>query len=246
MPKVLSEIGEKLQRADESITNLHREISAFNIEKPNSGISKDDEKAFEQWAKFHAERKIPDRFGVIAGEIIHHLRSCLDHIAWALSSEDYRREHERAITFPICISKPATKQEISSYNRKIKGISSMSALKLIESVQPYNRPNPTDDPLAIVHELDRIDKHHTLVLVVATFNMGITIPLSLFNPIVIRARHMNQDSFVDHFAEKIQAKITRQVAFSQFGERENQPVVPALTQLANAVSGVVHLFTNEL
>ena len=49
----------------------------------------------------------------VLGEIIHHLRSSLDHIAWLLSSEKYRREHETAIAFPICTDEPIEKKELA-------------------------------------------------------------------------------------------------------------------------------------
>jgi hypothetical protein len=120
-PDQLAGVYEKLKRADESIQNLNSEIVAFLKERPEGGFSEDKQQAARELTEFYARRGIPLRFGVIAGEIAHHLRSCLDYIAWVLSTEGYRRDHERSISFPIATEKPRTKDELAGYGRKIKG-----------------------------------------------------------------------------------------------------------------------------
>jgi hypothetical protein len=41
---------------------------------------------------------------------------------------------------------------------------------------------------------------------------------------------------------KANFQMSRQVAFAQFGERKNQPVIPSLTELTNAIRNVVKIF----
>src|ERR1700724_711353 len=89
-PEQLAGVYEKLKRADESIQNLNSEIVAFLDERPEGGFSDDKQKAAKQLAEFHTKRVVPLRFGVIAGEVAHHLRSSLEHIAWLLSSDQYQ------------------------------------------------------------------------------------------------------------------------------------------------------------
>lgn len=243
MLHALDGIKEKLTRANENIAALGVEIDAFLKERPEGGFSSDKHQAANEFVRFHAHREIPQRFAVIAGEIVHHLRSSLDHVAWLLSEDAYRQAKETAIAFPIFTKRPTRKDD---YERKVKGITSAVALKLIESVQPYHVANPIDEPLAIVNELDRIDKHHNLVLVVGSFDMTISIPLALSKTIAIGAFGMDENTFVKHFEEKVEMKVSHQIAFARLGSKKNQQVIKALTDLASAVTGVVELFSSEV
>jgi hypothetical protein len=196
---------------------------------------------FQELVNIHAGVKIPPRFSVIAGEIIHHLRSSLDHIAWLLSSKKYRREHGTAIAFPICTKEPVKKEELAGYQRKVQGITSPAAQALIKKLQPYKRSKPMNNPLVIVHEFDRIDKHRTLVLVVASYKISAqSIPQQRYaNPIIIGGVHVPRP--IDQ-PMKMNAQITTQVAFSKFGKRKNQPIIPAIKELLDAIRDVVRMF----
>src|SRR5438445_13331496 len=105
MSHPLEGIREKLKRADQNIRNLESEISPFIARFPTfeypvmtpgtDPIFTDEQR--EAWKKFGLEFRerereeiIPPRFAVLAGEIIHHLRSCFDHLAWQLSDETCR------------------------------------------------------------------------------------------------------------------------------------------------------------
>ena len=246
MAHALDGVREKLTRANENICALGVEIDAFLKERPEGGFSSDKHQAANEFVRFHAHREIPQRFGVIAGEIVHHLRSSLDHVAWLLSEETYRQTKETAIGFPIFTEQPTRKDEIKNYSRKVNGIKSGSALKLIESVQPYHAVIPMDDPLALVHELDRIDKHQNLVLVVASMDMRISYPLALTQSLAIGGLGMDEDAFVKYFESKVQMQISNQIAFAKFGSGRNQNVIPALTVLVSAVRDVVELFSSEV
>jgi hypothetical protein len=181
---------------------------------------------------------------VLAGEIVHHLRSSLDHVAWQLSSEAYRRTKAHAIEFPIFDTKPVKKDEISRYDRRIKGITSPSARKIIKEIQPYQRPDPLDDPLWIVHDMDRIDKHRELVFVFGSFS--VLLPPELANYALLDA---NGKLFpmAPEIASSIkkESKVTPQIAFGEFGKKKGKFVVIALFQLTNFVRDTVRLFADE-
>lgn len=240
-PDALAGIHEKLKRANENIVNLNSEIDAFIKVSPNSGIAEAKPQLPEDWIKSHAQQPIPPRFAVVAGEVIHHLRSCLDHIAWDLSTDTYRKKAETKIAFPILIDRPDKKAK-ARYDRNVAGIASPAALKHIGDLQPYKRPNSADQPLAIIHELDRIDKHHELVIVVAAFEARLHIPLESFTERMINGMAMKEEAFVWESQQKIDGELSRKVAFSKFGERENQSVIPSLKQLTDAIRDVVRMF----
>jgi hypothetical protein len=239
-PEDLGGVYAKLERADESIKYLNSEIAAF-LKVPEGGFSKDEEEAFRQVLK-HTRRNIPPRFGVLAGEIVHHLRSSFDHIAWLLSSEVYRKSNETAIAFPIFVEEPRSKEEKASYSRKIEGITNDAAVRLIGEIQPYKAANPLDEPLAIIHGLDRVDKHHTLVLIESSWDASLKIPLSIFKWTVITGNTYDKPLPPVPPTNKLEMKFSHQVAFGEFGQRKRQPVIPSLTQLANATRDIVGLF----
>jgi hypothetical protein len=177
MDHPLDGVHGKLERAHENIVNLEREIRAFLETGPYPVIPNDDPKVIQEALKAHANRVIPIRFSVLSGEIIHQLRSCLDHIAWQLSPQQRRESAPTAIEFPIFISKPADKDTIKGYERKVKGISDCG-LRLIESLQPYHRDpscaltGPANHALWIIHDLDRIDKHRELIITLGAFDVA--------------------------------------------------------------------------
>jgi len=136
MQEAFHGIEEKLERANENIVNLQSEVSGFFQECAYPVIPKlSDEKILEALS-YHRTMVIPLRFSVLAGEVVHHLRSCLDHVVWELSSDSYRSSPNfRYIEFPILDKRPAPKDEFTRYARKIKGVQDPDALKLIAELQ---------------------------------------------------------------------------------------------------------------
>jgi len=80
-PEKLAGVYEKLKRTEEGIGDLNSQIAAFLRERPEGGLNDDKQKAAKELVEFHAKRVIPLRFAVIAGEVIDHLGSSLEHIA---------------------------------------------------------------------------------------------------------------------------------------------------------------------
>lgn len=249
MPDPVRGAHEKLKRANENIVNLQREIAVF-LEEGEHRVIPNHPQVVEETVKSHLDRAIPDRFSVLIGEIVHHLRSCLDHIAWELSSATKRSDNPRGIEFPIYISKPSHKGEIKRYERKVEGISQRGRV-LIERVQPYQRdPNfvltgPRSDPLWIVHEMNTIDKHRELVLTTATFD----IPLTGMEDILVmlyREANVPENDIVGlGRAFDPNSIITAQLAFRDFGGRNCCPVIPGISKLARHVERVLLMFERE-
>jgi len=242
----LAGVHEKLKRAEESIHDLNSLIVAFLKERPEGGFSDDKQKAAKELADFHAKRVIPLRFGVIAGEVIHHLRSSLEHIAWTLSSAEHQRKHPKWIAFPIFEVDPKAsgdKDKIASYDRQVKGILDRGALDLIKRLQPYNAPSPADDPLTILHTLSNEDKHHTLILVVSSWGLTFTIPATLFSSVAIVGLDDKKEWLEPALTAKPKLEFTPQIAFAQIGGWKGEAVVPALTHLLNTVRDDVRMFS---
>jgi len=122
MSAPIAGINEKLKRANETIGNLKTEVTRFfkRGKSPIGGRHSVD--SLQKAVARITQQPIPPRFAVLTGEVIHHLRSCLDHIAWQLSSTEYRRRYSNRIEFPVLSKNPADKGEAASYERKVGGL----------------------------------------------------------------------------------------------------------------------------
>lgn len=237
MDEPLRGTREKIKRAEECISNLNMEINRFFDEGQYRIIPDQNSELFDVAIDYHFRRPIPPRFSVLAGEIAHHLRSCLDHLVWGLSSEGERATHPDRIEFPIFDKRPASKDELARYNRKIKGLTE-GAKQFIESFQPYLGPSPREDPLFLIHEMDRFDKHRELVVIYTGFRreMGGTAKRLFW-----QYNQMKTESAWKALeaAFETDSQVTPQIAFEKIGDRENQAVVPCLAQLLGCVRIVI-------
>jgi len=261
----LDGIREKLKRADQNIRNLESEIAPFIARFPTFDFSPmalgidpvfTDEQR-EAWKKFgmefarrEAEEKIPLRFAVLAGETIHHLRSCFDHLAWQLSDEICRqtRNNRFKIEFPIFDVDPATDPDKARrYRGKVKCIINRpSALARIECLQPYKSSDPLNTFLWRIHDMDRTDKHRelTLVILAAGFRSEATgvrqwliiknVGIPIANIPLLGTRDL-----------KVNTKICAYVAFGKAVKGEFEPIIPFLERLHRFTSDSIESFADE-
>jgi hypothetical protein len=242
MKPCLNEIYEKLKRADENIGNLNLEIERFFQEGDYPGIPQNNREMMLKAVDYHRERPIPLRFSVLAGEIIHHLRSALDYLMWQLSSEEYRRKCSTFIQFPVCRHRPTKEKELARYNGMIKGITHPVFRQFIDGLQPYKSTDcVSNEPLLILHKMDIADKHQSLVLCYP--EGGIELP-ALVVPLHLRKQGVPLNQLIAELAPQIKqyGKATPYIALRKFGNRPFHPVIPALNELLHYVLGVVASF----
>lgn len=243
MPYEFAGIKEKLKRANENIRNLEIEVNAFLKEGKHAIIPEHDTQLLLEAIEYHKNRVIPPRFSVLTGEIVHHLRSCLDHIVWELSDPYYREKYRWFIEFPILREEPIDKNDISRYERKIKGITNSKAVELIGLLQPYKAPDPKDTFLYIVHDLDRIDKHRELVGYIPTGAREF-FPHAYEFVSRYQREHPELSAADLAFQLKPYGNLVPQISFKEFGWRGVQPVVPGLMELNNYIVRVISQFAN--
>lgn len=243
-------IAEKLKRADQNVISLQSEITGFIESGMYPVIPHPNDRIWQEAVSYHRNKRIPLRFSVLAGEVIHHLRSCLDHIVWHFSSTEARLKHSGAIEFPIFEAKPLLKKETERYERKVQGISNTNVLQRIKEMQPYSAgTDVTDNFLLIIHNMDRFDKHRELVIV--DTSAEITFP-STREDLWEKAKLYSQGKLpeAEHLAFsralKEQAKVAPGVAFRQFGKWPAYPVIKGLAELFAEVERVVGVFAVEV
>jgi hypothetical protein len=101
--------------------------------------------------------EIDPRLNTIIGELLHDLRSALDHLAWqlVLNAGGIPTDDTK---FPI--EAPSTNPQGKQGNPGVAGGVSRNAKTLIASAQPYKRGvRYREHPLWLLHKLWNIDKH---------------------------------------------------------------------------------------
>ena len=166
----------KIERAAENIKAFEKEVVAFIAANTNScSIKREFRRNGREYAFIASgELVVPPRFAVIAGEIVHHLRSSLDHLICALVLKNGgvpTRKHQ----FPICSTEKHFEESCS--RGLLKGISPV-AEKLIRSVQPYTAESPDDTVLYVIQQYDNLDKHQLLIVVSTVMAIGDQISVS--------------------------------------------------------------------
>ena len=158
----------KIERANEHITYLTDELQRFldeNISRYRLVMEchdKRDDRLYIIKAFDDGIPPVPLRLCVIVGEVLHHLRTSLDHLVWALVLRHHTNPSFK-IAFPVYDTRE--KYEAALKAGIVKGVSGKT-LPLIERVQPYRDPEPRKSPLFILHDLNITDKHKLLVVAV--------------------------------------------------------------------------------
>jgi hypothetical protein len=98
---------------------------------------------------------------ILAGEVVHHARSSLEHIVWELIEHEGGTPQLGVTGFPVLWNKSNYKPKFA---RMIEGINA-DAYAIIEALQPL-RPTYTSDPLYVLNEMWNRDKHRLLNMAV--------------------------------------------------------------------------------
>jgi hypothetical protein len=130
--------------------------------EPNDGFTEHVERIHMSW-------QVPEWWAAGVGEVMYHLRSALDNLVWQLVLAN-GHEPGNQNEFPIA-EDPCWYEKRSG--AKLRGVPD-AARSVIENVQPYKGPAEQlhAHPLWVIHNLNRIDKHHLLHVVAAYPSSG--------------------------------------------------------------------------
>jgi hypothetical protein len=153
----------KLTRAGEHLDALEAAIREFLDSQPYRPRPGADTETQESVIRIQIVRDAPVvEWGVVIGDVLHNLRSCLDHLAWHVGGNP--PPNEATSEFPIFLDR-------ARYRRR--GIAKIAgappdAQAIIEDLQPFQRGDKAHlDPLWSLHELSNFDKHRLLHVSVA-------------------------------------------------------------------------------
>ena len=194
-------------------------------------------------------RQIP-MMPVIVGDVVHQVRSALDHAVWQIA----RPPIEKRTGFPICLNESGGGSSFYGSSKE-RGLGvrclqnvSLPAFEYIESIQPYNRLGERD-PLWLLDELWNKDKHRALIVlnrptwqdtfVVSTLHgrdvyAGEIKPNPPDDPDVLLRLDRESDSVVD-----FNPNPPLHVNFEEARPLSGRPVVSVLVSLHSYVTGHV-------
>lgn len=263
MPNLLDGSRAKLDRAQETLNNLSIEIGAYELQNPKPFNVSKEHRGSEFVFVASGIIAAPLRFAVLAGEIVHHSRSALDHLVSALVIQNGGQPtllHQ----FPICTTQDSFDKACNQ--GQIGGVS-LSAETLIRSVQPYTSQTPDDTVLEVVRQYDNADKHRLLVVVNNAAVIGHTItigdsetpkpddgkPTAIIGLTAPGPKPISPEGEVV-FSIQVEepaphivadADVVPVVVFEKCGRVERTPVASTLQALLQGVRHTVDSFENE-
>jgi hypothetical protein len=153
----------KLDRAEEHLQQLEAEVDRYAARDTYQVLGQIKTEGQERvwlYCLRVTEQPDADRLAAIAGDVVHNVRSALDHLAVALGQRD--------AFFPVFTEDPALDQRSYScvhddprarWARAVDGMPK-DAVTIIEAAQPYHSgPDANINGLALLNRFDNADKH---------------------------------------------------------------------------------------
>jgi hypothetical protein len=149
----------KVESAKRYLSYFQEVLSAFFKTKPYELVAEQDPRTSESVYRVRVYGCVPDELSVIAGDVVHNLRSALDQMVCALVRAN-RRQVSGGNSFPIMGSRKKFEEACVG---KLKNTSA-KANRFIRRLKPYKGGN---DAFWMLAELDNMDKHNEIVPVAA-------------------------------------------------------------------------------
>lgn len=170
----MTSVQAKVDRAAEHYAALDREVTAFTDDEGNRLACYPNADSTEWFSAFDwtAHPPDPQRWGLIAGDCFHAMRCALDHAVYALAVEAEGTDppsKARELMFPISRTEDLYRRHGAW---RVKSLPEKQRTT-IEALQPYQGlDDPWTDPLLVLDDLDVIDKHRSLHVVVFHATQG--------------------------------------------------------------------------
>lgn len=228
----------KLQRADQQLKTLKGEIAVFLDGDPYEPAvqfrrirgAREARCVMDFTIRMIVKKPCDPMWSIIIGEIVHDLRSALDHSVYQLviHATDKPPAEDVRTQFPIFLDPSKFKKHgldmLAGVNRKAVG--------LIETLQPFSTGERDRSPLWHLNKLSNIDKHRTLHLTggtVESFNFSFPPIVNAgridkriseqgafeHNTIVVEGRMFSDQPMLGTGEVKVKAEIAFDIVFDQ-------------------------------
>ena len=195
--------------------------------------------------------QVPEQFSIVAGEAIYQLRTTLDHLVFELI-RSHNHVPTRKNSWPSL-----TQINMLDFERKTKGVSP-AALKLIESLQPYQMgARYKEHTLWRLRELNDWDKHNFVIRTFLAAHHGIEIKWTDDDgrPREFSASRSREIKRGDKFRvgpgigirpeTEVDVKTKPFLVFEHIADLHSEPIGITLNELADDVAGIVKSFRGE-
>jgi len=196
--------------------------------------------------------------GIIVGDLVHQLRSCLDHIAYAMVKPVCTDDRTlRRITFPVFYDPTEFTNSLSFKTLTDVLGSGSKQIAEIRRSQPYERDpiSPKSDPLWVISKLDNIDKHRTILVLNPTISVSGRVKSHSGDfPFVARKQPIKAGTAVLNLSGPLphpprEVEVERISPFIVFAETEglcdNLSVFPLFRKMIKAITRVTNSFESK-
>jgi hypothetical protein len=167
MPHPLDGPWQKIKWAEDRLNSLYIQANAYMELRPVTSLSVIDPRSGKQLAIYALYPPVPPSLAMLVGEVVHGLRSTLDHLVGQLIIQNCEVPDDKT-AYPIFKDARFLEDKAAFFERTNRAIGKCSASvkDVIEGSQPYHQRHLAyRDPLWLIHELDIIDKHRTISVV---------------------------------------------------------------------------------
>ncbi len=169
----LTGVKRKIERAHHHLAELRESLEDALDASGERFSSEFDPQTGQQVYRAHGLPKIGPQWSLMVGDVLHNLRSALDHLAWQLVILD-GGEPGVQTQFPVRET-PFNKSGDLTATQLNPPVNDARILDALEASQPYRgadgSPAQVDrNPLWLLHRLNIIDKHRLLLVVVCALN----------------------------------------------------------------------------
>jgi hypothetical protein len=234
----------KIERAKKHLRDLETEVTACRDKTLNVHLSDEDPETGQIVQHLATVPVFSFEILSAAGDVIHSLRTALDHLAYQLAVVGSGRPPGRGVEFPISKDQNTYEREKA---RKVEGMR-LEVVEAIDAIKPYKGGN---DILWRIHELDNIDKHR-FVFVIAKdalfdapwYSADASIANSM--PFLIRPRTLNTDTplFSGVFDSESENGVNFEIekALSETKTAQSNALLPSLRLYVDVVEELILSF----
>lgn len=221
----------KIERAYQHFDELKKGLTSGMADQLHAvTMESDAESLCETGPFFILDSTIP----AIVGDIVHNLRSALDHLAWQLvsvgvASGETRSQGWEKIQFPIAHSLDSF---VSMKGRAIEG-ARREAIEALDRLKPYKDGN---DALWLLRQLDNADKHSFILPMGKLYILrakGASVWFQAQNPFFTSLGIPQKDQDMN---------FSRKEPIPEFRIGGENALLPTLHQLLKSVSNIVSEF----
>lgn len=155
----------KIERAESQARNLYDQATEFFFtrEEPSYRIEFERDTDPRKWrAIFRLLKKPPDDWPILLGEIVHNLRSALDHLVYEASALDEDGMPLKGTEYPIFMDEKLFRDRGLW---RIRGLNDATRAFVVK-YQPFAHSDPKVIPyLWLLQQLSNTDKHRLLNIV---------------------------------------------------------------------------------